>query len=462
MNAPLLWIILPLVAAVLLWLIRANRFLVVFTATLVCLLLSLAAWLFPIGGIVRLGPLVTEISPAIFLFGRRFVLQDTDRLLLVYLYLFGAFWFFGEGILRKNPLFVPIGLATLSLSIAALAVEPFLYAALIIEMIVLLSIPVLVTPGTRVGQGVLRFLIFQTLAMVFILFAGWAAGGVEADPTNESLLVQTLVFFGLGFAFWLAVFPFYTWIPLLVSETRPYQAFFLVNFLQQVVLLLLLDYLNAFSWLRQFSMLPDLFKLLGVIMIASGGLWAAFQRNLNRLFGYAVIVEIGFSLLAIGLRTRVGYELYVAMFLPRMIVLALGSMALSTLNSPSFDFTDIGGLLRKKPVSGVAILMALFSFSGLPLLANFPLRQVLLENLAQQSPIGVYWAIAGVGGLLLASIRVLLVFSSSDEQGWQWSEDWRPVTLLVIGILAVVLWGTIPALFPGMQGMLGAFTNLTY
>ena len=95
----------------------------------------------------------------------------------------------------------------IALLVAALAVEPFLFSALLIEMAVLVSVPLLSPPGHPVGKGVLRYLIFQTLAMPFILFAGWVFGGVEINPADTQLLVQSVVLMGFGFAFWLAVFP---------------------------------------------------------------------------------------------------------------------------------------------------------------------------------------------------------------------------------------------------------------
>ena len=65
-------------------------------------------------------------------------------------------------------------------------------------------------------------------------------------------------------------------------------------------------------------------------MVLTGGIWVVFQRDLGRMFGYAVILEIGRSILAIGQPD--GLAVYFVMFLPR--ILAFGVWAFS-LSSPS-------------------------------------------------------------------------------------------------------------------------------
>jgi formate hydrogenlyase subunit 3/multisubunit Na+/H+ antiporter MnhD subunit len=227
-SAPLIWIILPGAAAVgLLGLRRWPRIQWV-TGLVVTLLLALLAWRLPIGQLVILGPLNFKIEPTLAVLGRKFTILDAARPGLQAIYLIAAFWFGGAIMARPGRLFIPMGLAILALLTAAVAVTPLLYAALLIEVAVLVSIPLLAAAGQPLGQGVLRYLSFQTLGMPFILLTGGLLVGIETDPGNPELVRRVGLLLALGFSLLLAIFPFHTWIPRLTEEAHPYAAAFVL------------------------------------------------------------------------------------------------------------------------------------------------------------------------------------------------------------------------------------------
>ena len=214
-------------------------------------------------------------------------------------------------------------LTIIVLLVSARAVEPFLFGALLIEMAILTSIPMMVPPGTSPSRGVMRYLIFQTLALPFILLAGWAFGMVQIDPANKGVLLRASVALGLGFAFWLAVFPFYSWIPMLSEKVHPIAFGFILSLLPFIILMLGLDFLNGYIWIKQGIMLVPILQVTGLVMIVTGGVWAAFQHNLSRLVGYAIILDTGFMLLAVSLQNRLGMETFAANWIPRQISLLI-------------------------------------------------------------------------------------------------------------------------------------------
>ncbi len=463
MSSPLIWIALPGLFAVLLFFLRRRSLLVSVLAGVFCFLLAALAWVLPIASVVKIGSFNFEIASVFTVLGRRFILDDGHRTFLLLLYLVSGFWFFGVRAARTHSLFVPLGLGMLALLVAASAVEPFLYAALLVEIAVLLSIPMLSPPGRPLSQGVLRYLIFQTLAMPFILFAGWSLAAIEANPSNLSLYPQAEVFLGLGFAFWLAVFPFYTWIPLLAEHAHPYIAGFVLTLLSTVILLLTLNFLDAFAWLRTNTLLMQGLRLSGLVMVGTGGVWSAFQRNPARLLGYAVIIENGFSLLALSVGFPTGGQMFARMFLPRMAALALMALALSIWQAqPGFaGFDQLKGMLRRTPLLSTAFLLACFSFAGLPLLGGFPARQVLLEAVAGQSVSITFWVLAGNLGFLINTLRSLMLMAASDALPWQRRETPAEMFMLVVGILVLLAIGVFPGLIlPRFLNLLMPFTHL--
>jgi formate hydrogenlyase subunit 3/multisubunit Na+/H+ antiporter MnhD subunit len=464
MNAPTIWVIIPAGFALFSFIFKNNRtFLTYFIGSL-CGFLTILALTVRIDAVFPLGPLNVEITSTLEVVGRKFIIEDGDRFLLALFYGIGSVWFFGSRISGTNSFFIPNGLAMIAFLIAALAVQPFLYAALLIEIAVLLSIPMLMQPGDSVKQGVLRYLIFQTMAVPFVLLAGWGFEQAPISSNSQQLYFMATILLGLGFSFWLAIFPFYTWIPLISSEGQPYVAGFIFTTIPTTALFLLLDFYNKYSWLRDEPIFGTSLQLLGIIMVVSGGIWTAFQSSLTRLLGYIVIVETGFALIAFSLNSQVGWHVYVAAFLPRIISVAVCSLAVSVLIKqqliPSLD--NFKGEFYKQPFATSAFLIGWFSICGLPLLPGFPIRLTILTGMALESKNAAIWTAIGTIGLFLAGFRMIAVFfSRSESNKIKIHETTIQVILLSAGSLALFIIGIFPEIFlTSLKDLLAAYKNL--
>jgi NADH-quinone oxidoreductase subunit N len=460
MSAPFLWIFLPAGMGIFLALLR-NQKLIVLIAGVTCALLAAAALLVPIDTALTIRSITFKLSPSFVILGRRLILTDIDRAFLALIFGASTFWFMTASSIQIARRLIPYGMIITSLLVAALAVEPFLYAALIIEVAVLLAVPLISTPDRRPGKGVLRFLIYQTLAMPFILFSGWLLAGIEANSVDQILVTRSIALLGLGFALLLAIFPFYTWIPLLAEETHPYVAGFVLWIFPTATMFFGLGFLDQYSWLRNSPALGPALTVVGAIMIVSGGLLAMFQRHLGRLMGYAVIIETGFSLLGLGIGGNYGLNSFLLLLVPRTISLQLWAYSLSILreHAPDLTLASLKGAGRKWFFSSSGLLLAGFSLAGMPLLAAFPAHQAIWDGVARQSLSAAFWVLIGSLGLTIGVIRALTALASASE-GTLWSahETWPQriflflgwLSLFVIGLFpqwASFLWTRLPALF---------------
>ncbi len=465
MSAPLIWIVFPVLGAVLLWALRKNLPRMILGGMALTLVLLLCALFMPIEQPTRFLGRTYLIQSTIEFLGRRLVIENTDRSFLALMYGMLFFWLIGAQAARTHFLFISFSLAMTAFLIAARAVQPSLYAALLIEMAVLLSIPMLMPPGRPYGQGLLRFLIFQTLGVPFILLAGWALGQVEINPTNAQLTHLAMILMGFGLAFWLAIFPFYTWLPQIMEETHPYTSGFLFLFYSSTVLFLGVGFLNQFPWLRNTPVLYEVMQWMGVVMIATAGVWAAFQNDLSRLFGYGMIVETGFSLLALSLNSHLGDQLFASMFLTRCITYGLWSLSLSVMLQKvrSTRFEDISGLLNVLPYASIGLAVASLSIAGLPLLGQFPIRLALMEEISRQAQGSGVAVLVGSVGMLFSVFRALSVLSrGSGMVTWQRQNETRmQITLLVLGTLGLLIIGILPQLFfPFSFSLFSAYPHL--
>ncbi len=446
MSAPILWILVPFVTGVLILLfLREERAPV--TGGVVAAILSLTALIIPIDIAQLLGPVSFKISSTIQFFGRSFALHTADGPLLAIIYGLAALWFFGTQASGTKNRFVSIGLMIVALLTASIAVEPFLFAALLLEMAAMLVIPLLVLPYQKPGRGVVRFLIYQTLAMPFILFSGWMLAGVEASPGDLGTTTQAGTMLGLGFAFLLGVFPLYNWIPMLMEEASPYVTGFLLWALPTFTVIFALGFLDRYTWLRTSPQLSNAIIFAGVFMVASGGIFASLQRHLGRIMGYAAIAETGLLILAMSLKSTEVVNVTFLLLVPRGLELAVWALALSIIKRKAYSlrFSEVQGLARSYPIAVAALIFAHLSVAGFPLLAGFPARIALWQELAGQSLTISFWAFAGLFGLLIAAIRTLAVFVMAEEnKPWELNESWVQSAMLGLGVIGLFILGTFP------------------
>jgi formate hydrogenlyase subunit 3/multisubunit Na+/H+ antiporter MnhD subunit len=465
MSAPLVWIITPGIAGAVMFFFRRFERVVIIVGVALSLWLAIAAWLFPIGEVVSVGNLSIKLTESLSVLGREFILTNLDRPFLGLLFLIHALWVLGTAFARPVQAFVPFAFGMVALLTAALAVEPFLYAALLIEITVLLAIPLLSPPNTPPGRGVFRFLAFQTFGMPFILFTGWMLVGLEASPGDLQVALQAGVLLGIGFAFLLAVFPFHSWLPMLAEESHPYIVAFIFYMLPGIVSLFALGFFDRFVWLRESEAAYQLIRGIGVAMVLVGGVWAAFEVHLGRMLGHAAIVETGLTLLAVGLGTQDGLKIYFWLMIPRAVVFTLWAISLSMVKRRmhgDLRLASVQGLGRLRPVLTLSLLLAHFSLAGLPFLAGFPVRLVLWEQLAGVFPILAGGAILGNVGVLVGGLRSMSVFFTAPEQASPDAQDaleqlpTPPVTsperllswtFFAISALVIIFLGLFPGVF---------------
>lgn len=446
MNAPIIWIVLPFVAGILiLFFLRETA--APLTGGAVAVILSLTALIFPIDVALLIGPISLKIAPSIQFFGRSFVLNNADGPLLAVIYGVASLWFFGTQASGTKNRFVSLGLMIVALLTASIAVEPFLFAALLLEMAAMLVIPLLVLPYQKPGKGVVRFLIYQTFAMPFILFSGWMLAGVEASPGDLGTTTQAGTMLGLGFAFLFGVFPLYNWIPMLMDEASPYATGFLLWALPTFTVIFALGFLDRYTWLRTSPQLSTAVMFAGAFMVASGGIFAALQRRLGRVMGYAAIAEAGLLALALSLNSVEIVNVTFLLLIPRGLELAVWALALSIIKRKSYStrFSEVKGLARTYPVAVSALVFAHLSMAGFPLLAGFPARVALWQELAGQSLAVSFWALIGLVGLLIAATRSLAVLVMAEEQkNWELNESWVQIGMLGIGMIGLFTLGMFP------------------
>ncbi|MBA4384593.1 MAG: hypothetical protein C0410_07635 [Anaerolinea sp.] len=460
MSTPIIYIVFPFLLSLLLYFFQKRKRWLVAISISTSIILMLFAFFQDFGAVWKIGPASIEIKTTLAIFGRSFSLGNQDKYFLTFLYFFAALWFGGASITRISSRFIPFGLAIISIFTAALAVEPFLYSAILVEIAILVSIPLLLIPGAPPGKGVLRFIVFQSLAMPLILFGGWLLGGIQASPSDTTRLLQAVLFLGIGFSLWLAIFPFQSWVPQLTMDIHPFISGFILGLLPIVTMLIMLDFISSLVWLRESQYLQPVLSLVGTIMVVSTGVWAAIEKDGRRLLGYAVLLESGLALLSVSLQSQISVMTLFISFIPRMGAIALLALALSIFvqNDIIPDLDHLSGMIRKFPFASTGLITSLLCVAGFPLLGSFPIRLALLEQLAAMNPVIAVWVLLGLIAFLYSVLRFLLQITKPENEVWQRGESILQILFLSIGLLVLIIFGIFPNFFSGQ--LVPLFVNL--
>lgn len=472
MSAPLIWIGAPLLIGILLLFLRRWKRVNISVAMLCALLLSWLAWQLPLKTPIFLGLGLPgfEVTESLTLLGRQFSLSTGLRPALLMIY-FGLFlWLGGAALANADRLFPALGFLISALLTASLAVKPALYAALFVQMVAILSIPVFSPPGTPFNRGVLRFITLQLIGTSLILFGDGLIPATQVATPSSALVWRGVIVTSLGLAMVSAVAPFHSWIPMLAESAPIYATAFILYVLPTASSFLALSYIERFIVA---GVAPSFFiglRLLGALVALFGGLWAFLERQMGRVLAFAALNQLGLSLLALSLGepSETGSPLIGILFAQRSVQglsLAVWALALSSFQreAPDLRFRNLQGLARRYPIAAASIFLTTLSLAGLPLLAGFPTHLALWTALLSRSPQLVFIAIAGSLALVGAALRMLTVLvSDPQDSAWRITESPMQVGLLVAGGLMFLVAGLLPQLYyPYFTVMALIFTNPT-
>ncbi len=399
-----IWMALPgIVALLLLAWPRSTRGRA-YIATVLVLALALAALFLPIDKVLILlpGRFFLHIRPSWTLLNRVLVLTDAFRPWLAGLYLALALWLWAAPWARMHPSFVGLALGIGVLLLMALTVRPFLYAALVVEIAVLATVP-LASPGEEpTGEGVVRYMAWMTLALPFLLLSGVYLTGLETAPADSPLVRRALPFLVGALLPWLGILPFHSAAPALAESTHPYRAAFILTMMTSTIAVFGLSMVERFTWLRTSETTYLALRLAGMAMFLLGSLWAPFQRHAGRSLGYAWLAENGLGLMALGLGGAQGLEAFTLLLPARMVLFWAMALALAVLIAPEGHLhrDALWGRGRARPWAAGLWVLTWLGLAAWPWTVGVWPRWNVAQGLARLGPL---WLLLYAAGLLALS-----------------------------------------------------------
>ncbi len=455
--APLLLIAALLVAAVVVYLVRRI--------TAIAAPLSAAA---AVGFVWLVNAVPSTATEAILggwvtggeqvILGRTLALSPADRPVLTAAGLVAAALFLVAGGLSRSPaspngpsarpgdIFFPGLLTLLGMATAALVVETFAFGVLMVELAA--GVATAMLQGTRFGstRGAWRFFLFISLAMPFLLTAGWLIDNQAANPRQTDLLNPAILLLTLGFAIYLSAVPFHLWMAPAAGEASPLIQVVVLGIFQMVPLSVVTGAFQAFPWLADNPIPYQWFTFLGTLTAGLAALLAYSSQSFGQLTGYTLLVDTGGLLLLMGLREQAALQAIWVLTLSRMATLIPWTCGLGIIRSQagSDRIALAASLGWRRPFAGALLILGGLSLAGFPLTPGFPARWMAVGLVARDSVARGILLLLGSASGIVGVLRVArTLFAGGSDTGAERTssrQSWlTTVTIALVMIGAVIL-----------------------
>ena len=266
---------------------------------------------------------------------------------------------------------------------------------------------------------------------------------VEEKPITESAQQWIFPLLMFGFGILVSLWPFHTWAPLGYGAAPTATAMLHAGVLKKFGLYGLIRVAipmapaGAQTWL-------EVLAWLALANLLFCGLVAVRQKDLNQLIGNSSVAHMGFIFLGIASLNVIGLTGAVLVMIAHglLAALAFGLSGHLYQQHGSLDMTRMGGLLRKMPLAGTALLMAMMAGCGLPGFANFA-GEITIFFAAwsagfQTITVIAAWSALVIGGLyMLRAIRNILHGLQGED--WDNASDAKPLVATAFGLLLAML-----------------------
>lgn len=350
----LLVVSIPLVGAVLAYMLRRWQGVEIGVAVLTCAgVIALLAQ--PLDGRITLpGALIgIELGAPFEVLGRVLRVRPAERIPILILFVCAAILFTLSWRAPQGWPFVPVGLAVLAAVSTALMIRPFVYAALALEVAAASAALMIQSErgGERSTLGALRYLSATTLALPMFLFAGWSIGRAGTVNLNDAVALATaygpatVLLIG-GFGLVIGAIPLYSWVHPVARDASPLVTAFLATVGVGAVSFLMLSFWEAYDWLRLGGAAAGALTVGGIALLLFGGALAWAQNTFARVMACALFVEIGGALLVMSQGSQLAVESLTVATMARTLslgVFGLGTWRLRILREGD-AFADARGL----------------------------------------------------------------------------------------------------------------------
>ncbi len=178
--------------------------------------------------------------------------------------------------------------------------------------------------------------------------------------------------------------PFHWWLPDAYSSAPAPASVLLAGIITKVSGIYALIVVST-SILTVGGAAGEVIMVLGIVSAIAGALLALGQRDMKRMLAYSSVSQVGYIMLGLGSGTALGVAGAVFHFFNHAIFKSLLFVNAAAVEGSlgTRDMDRMGGIASKMPVTGVTSIIGFFSAAGIPPLAGFWSKVMIIIALWQ-------------------------------------------------------------------------------
>ena len=313
-------------------------------------------------------------------------------------------------------------------------------------------------------EGAFKYIILSATATIMMLFAisilllatgntsFEAVGNAVRNSGGNILVLLAVGAFICGLFIKGGLVPFHGWLPAAYSAAPPAASILLAGIATKASGIYALIRLVTSVFAGNDS-INNILLLVGVISILVGAFAALGQSDFKRMLAYSSISQVGYIIVGLGCGTNLGIIGAVFHLFNHSIfksLLFVNSAAVEK-QSGTTDMNKLGGLGARMPVTSITSLIAFLSTAGVPPLAGFWSKLIIVIALWQKG-LYTYAVIAVLAGILTLAYLLMMqrkVFFGILADGLQNVKEAGFGIVLPASVLAAITVG-VGVLFPLM------------
>ncbi len=332
----------------------------------------------------------------------------------------------------------------------------------------------LILRGKKAQKASLLYLIFST-AGAYLMMVGFSLApdlvtnsALIKSISNVNLPIAATILLSIGFMIKSGSLGVHIWLPEAHAEAESDVSPFISAILLKAGVFGLL--MVGISYIKHTPSIDIFYWIgwIGVLTAVVGAFLASFQEDAKRLLAYSSMSQVGYVVASIAILSHLGWisALYLSfnhMMFKSALFIAIAGIYYRTHTRTMYE---MGGLIKKMPLSFITVLISIIAVSGVPPLSGFGAKWLIYSSFIEHGwylQAGVLFFASAVSFLYLYRIihAIFLGQLKYEHQNIKEAPVWFiiPQYIFMAGIMAISMYPNL--IIKPLNAIVGHYFNST-